>query len=142
MCGARSSPAAGSCSSSGGPSPTIRFWACRSASCLDSSRHRAKSPRPAAPGGPGPFSMASPDVVAAQLKAAGFVDPTFTRVDGPVMVGRDLEQAIDFQMGGGPAGETVREAGDEAERRNYEIQRALRAELARHTQPDGSIVLD
>jgi hypothetical protein len=86
--------------------------------------------------------MASPDVVAAQLKAAGFVDPTFTRVDGPVMVGRDLEQAIDFQMALGPAGETVREAGDEAERRKDEIQGALCAELARHTQPDGSIVLD
>jgi SAM-dependent methyltransferase len=92
--------------------------------------------------GPGPFSMASPDVVRAQLKAAGFVDPTFTRVDGPVMVGRDLEQAIDFQMALGPAGETVREAGAEALRRKDDIQGALRAELARNTQPDGSIVLD
>jgi ubiquinone/menaquinone biosynthesis C-methylase UbiE len=92
--------------------------------------------------GPGPFSMASPDVVGAQLKAAGFVEPTFTRVDGPVMVGRDLEQAIDFQMALGPAGETVREAGTAAEGRKDEIQRALRAELARYQQPDGSIVLE
>lgn len=91
--------------------------------------------------GPGPFSMASPDVVGAQLNAAGFVDPTFTRVDVPVMVGRDLEQAIDFQMTIGPAGEAVREAGAHAERRKDEIGRALRAELARYRQPDGSIVL-
>jgi len=92
--------------------------------------------------GPGPFSMASPDVVGAQLKAAGFVDTTFARVDGPVMVGRDLDQAIDFQMALGPAGETVREAGPEGERRKDEIQHALRSELARHLQPDGSIVLE
>jgi SAM-dependent methyltransferase len=91
--------------------------------------------------GPGPFSMANSDVVSAQLKAAGFVDPTYVRVDGPVMVGRDVEQAVDFQMALGPAGEIVREAGAEAERRKDEIERALRAELARYRQDDGSIVL-
>src|SRR5215831_5305784 len=91
--------------------------------------------------GPGPFSMASPDVVRAQLKAAGFVDATFTRVDGPVMVGRDVDQAIDFQMALGPAGEIVREAGPDALRRKNEIEPALRAELARYRDSDGSIVL-
>jgi SAM-dependent methyltransferase len=91
--------------------------------------------------GPGPFSMASPDVVGAQLKAAGFVDATFTRVDGPVMVGRDVEQAIDFQMALGPAGEIVREAGAEAARRKDEIDGAMRAELARYRDSEGSIVL-
>ena len=91
--------------------------------------------------GPGPFSMANPDVVRAQLEAAGFVDAGFTRVDGPVMVGRDVEQAVDFQMALGPAGEIVREAGAGAEQRKDEIERALRAELARYRQDDGSIVL-
>ncbi len=91
--------------------------------------------------GPGPFSMANPDVVSAQLKAAGFVDASFARVDGPVMVGRDVEQAIDFQMALGPAGEIVREAGAQAERRRDEIERALEVEIARYRQDDGSIVL-
>jgi hypothetical protein len=36
----------------------------------------------------------------------------------------------------------VREAGPEGERRKDEIQRALRAALARYRQPDGSIVLE
>ena len=85
--------------------------------------------------------MANPDVVRAQLEAAGFVDAGFTRVDGPVMVGRDVEQAMDFQMALGPAGEIVREAGAGAEQRKDEIERALRAELARYRQDDGSIVL-
>lgn len=91
--------------------------------------------------GPGPFSMANTEVVSAQLKAAGFVDVAFARVDGPVMVGRDVEQAIEFQLALGPAGEIVREAGALAEARNREIGEALRAELTRYRQPDGSVVL-
>jgi ubiquinone/menaquinone biosynthesis C-methylase UbiE len=41
--------------------------------------------------GPGPFSMANPDVVTAQLKSAGFTDFGFERIDGPVKVGRSAE---------------------------------------------------
>ena len=90
--------------------------------------------------GPGPFSMASPEVVSAQLKAAGFVDARFERVDGPVMVGASVEQAMDFQLALGPAGEIFREAGAQAERRRGEIEDALRLELARHLR-DGQVVM-
>jgi hypothetical protein len=85
--------------------------------------------------------MANAEVVSAQLKAAGFVDAAFARVDGPVMVGRDVEQAIEFQLALGPAGEIVREAGALAEARNQEIDSALRAALTRYRQPDGTVVL-
>jgi len=91
--------------------------------------------------GPGPFSMANTEIVGAQLEAAGFVDVEFTRVDGPVMVGRDVERAIAFQLALGPAGEIVREAGALAEARKDEIDSALRAELTRYRQADGSVVL-
>ncbi|MGE5168751.1 MAG: class I SAM-dependent methyltransferase [Rudaea sp.] len=87
--------------------------------------------------GPGPFSMANPDVVRAQLRAAGFHDVTFERTDGPVMVGRDVDQAVDFQLALGPAGEIVREAGALAEARRDEIQAALSRELARYASPNG-----
>jgi ubiquinone/menaquinone biosynthesis C-methylase UbiE len=87
--------------------------------------------------GPGPFSMANPDVVSAQLAAAGFVDASFERIDGPVMIGRDVDQAVEFQLALGPAGEIVREAGALAEARRGEIEAALRRELARHAGPDG-----
>jgi SAM-dependent methyltransferase len=91
--------------------------------------------------GPGPFSMANPEIVGAQLKAAGFGDAMFTRVDGPVMVGRDVEQAVEFQLALGPAGEIVREAGAAAEAKKHEIGSALRAALTRYRQADGSVVL-
>jgi SAM-dependent methyltransferase len=90
--------------------------------------------------GPGPFSMASTNVVTAQLKAAGFADVAFERLDGHVMVGSTLDQALEFQFALGPAGEIFREAGDEAERRRPEIEAALRASLVRHIE-DGKVVM-
>jgi ubiquinone/menaquinone biosynthesis C-methylase UbiE len=89
--------------------------------------------------GPGPFSMANPDVVRAQLAAAGFVDARFERVDGPVMVGRDVDQAVEFQLALGPAGEIVREAGELANARRSEIVDALRHALSQHVASDGSV---
>jgi ubiquinone/menaquinone biosynthesis C-methylase UbiE len=87
--------------------------------------------------GPGPFSMANPDVVRAQLKAAGFTDATFEQIDGSVMIGRDVDQAVEFQLALGPAGEIVREAGALAEARHGEIVEALREELGRYARDDG-----
>src|SRR5262249_31928307 len=77
--------------------------------------------------GPGPFSMASPEVVAAQLKAAGFEDARFEPIDGDIMVGTSVDQALDFQLALGPAGEIFREAGSLAEKRRPEIEAAMRA---------------
>jgi len=90
--------------------------------------------------GPGPFSMASPDVVRGQLRAAGFENVELTRTDGPVMVGRDAQQAMDFQLALGPAGEIFREAGALAEGRRDEIEAALRAAIAPFATPDGVIM--
>jgi SAM-dependent methyltransferase len=90
--------------------------------------------------GPGPFSMANPEVVTAQLKAAGFDEVSFERSDGPVMVGSTVEQALVFQLAMGPAGEIFREAGQKAERRRREIEDALRAELARYEE-NGEVIM-
>jgi len=91
--------------------------------------------------GPGPFSMASTSLVTAQLRAAGFDAVGFERTDGPVMVGSTVEQAMQFQLALGPAGEIFREAGEEAERRKEEIEAALRTSLSRY-EKGGRIVMD
>jgi ubiquinone/menaquinone biosynthesis C-methylase UbiE len=75
--------------------------------------------------GPGPFSMASEEVTRALMEAAGFVDIAFERIDAKVLVGRDVRDAIAFQMAIGPAGETVREAGELAHAQREEIELAL-----------------
>lgn len=75
--------------------------------------------------GPGPFSMADQTTTRAQMKAAGFSDIAFKRIDAKVMVGRTIQEAIAFQLAIGPAGETFREAGALGEERRTEVEAAL-----------------
>jgi len=87
--------------------------------------------------GPGPFSMANTEVVTKQLEIAGYKDIQFEQIDAKVFVGKDLEDAVAFQLALGPAGEVYREAGKVAEDRHEEIAQALRAQLAKHHGPNG-----
>jgi ubiquinone/menaquinone biosynthesis C-methylase UbiE len=87
--------------------------------------------------GPGPFSMASPDVTSAQLKAAGFDRIAFERFDTDICIGEDLDGAIAFAMALGPAGEILRLAGAEAEKRKPEVVAALRELLAPNARAGG-----
>jgi hypothetical protein len=81
-------------------------------------------------------------MVTGMMKSAGYENIEFERVDAPVLVGRTIEDAIDFQLALGPAGEVFREAGDEAEEKRDEIVAALsKAITAQKTDADG-IVMD
>lgn len=92
--------------------------------------------------GPGPFSMANEDTVRIMMKSAGYEDATFQRVDAPVLVGKDVDDAIDFQLALGPAGEVFREAGALAEQRRGEIEVALREAINRQKMEADGIVMD
>ena len=87
--------------------------------------------------GPGPFSMTDTEAVTQQLQIAGYVDARFERIDAEVLVGRDLDEAVAFQLAIGPAGEVYREAGQEAERLHDRLVMALRDELGRLVRPEG-----
>jgi ubiquinone/menaquinone biosynthesis C-methylase UbiE len=87
--------------------------------------------------GPGPFSMTDTEVVTKQLQIAGYTDAQFERIDAEVFVGRDLDEAVAFQLAIGPAGEVYREAGKLAERRHDELVAALKAELKAFVRPEG-----
>jgi len=87
--------------------------------------------------GPGPFSMAETDVVTQQLRIAGYTDVKFERIDADVMVGRNVEEAVAFQLAIGPAGEVYREAGQEAERQHDKVVAALKRELGKFVRPQG-----
>jgi ubiquinone/menaquinone biosynthesis C-methylase UbiE len=90
--------------------------------------------------GPGPFSMADTEIVTKQLEIAGYTDIDFERIDAPLLVGRDPDEAVEFQLALGPAGEVYREAGEIAEARHDEIAAALKAELARYETPEGVVM--
>jgi ubiquinone/menaquinone biosynthesis C-methylase UbiE len=87
--------------------------------------------------GPGPFSMADTEVVTQQLRIAGYSDVEFKRIDAEVMVGRDVDEAVAFQLAIGPAGEVYREAGMEAERKHQMLVAALTDELSKFMRPEG-----
>lgn len=90
--------------------------------------------------GPGPFSMADTGVVTKQLEIAGYTDIQFEQVDAELFVGKDVDDAVAFQLALGPAGEVYREAGALAEQRHGEIAAALKVELAKYQRPNGIIM--
>lgn len=92
--------------------------------------------------GPGPFSMEDREVTAAMMDAAGYEDVTFTRVDAPVLIGRTVQDAIEFQLALGPAGEIFREAGDAAEAKRSEIEAALAEAIEGQKRDADGIVMD
>lgn len=87
--------------------------------------------------GPGPFSMAGPDMVSDQLLAAGFTDPQFLRFDAPLCIGHDVDEALEFAREVGPAGESLRLAEEKASSLMGEIEQALRDALAPYVRDDG-----
>jgi len=87
--------------------------------------------------GPGPFSMASADVVSDQVLAAGFASVSFERSDADILIGNTVDDAIDFSLALGPAGEVVRLAGDEAVKRQAEIKAGLTKLIEPYKRGDG-----
>ena len=87
--------------------------------------------------GPGPFSMASADVTSNVLLAAGFRDIAFLRSDVPFQIGLDLQDAVEFSLALGPAGEIVRLAGDEGVRKLPEVRARVRETLEEYAGAAG-----
>jgi SAM-dependent methyltransferase len=87
--------------------------------------------------GPGPFSMADADTTSEILVHAGFTGITLHRVDIPILIGRDLDEAIEMVTALGPAGEILRLLGDRATRIRGTVNAALREGLAEFDGPDG-----
>jgi len=92
--------------------------------------------------GPGPFSMQSEAMVTGMMKSAGFEDIRFERVDAPVLVGRTVQDAINFQLAIGPAGEVFREAGEQAEAKRAVIEADLAAAINAQKMNTEGIVMD
>ncbi len=92
--------------------------------------------------GPGPFSMSNEETVRKMMEIAGYTEIVFERVDAPVRVGDDVEDAIAFQLAIGPAGEVFREAGALAEQKRPEIEAALAEAIDRQARDADGIVMD
>ncbi|CAH0990801.1 2-methoxy-6-polyprenyl-1,4-benzoquinol methylase, mitochondrial [Sinobacterium norvegicum] len=89
--------------------------------------------------GPGPFSMAGPDMVSEMLLAVGFERIQFERFDSDICIGRNIKEAIEFALEIGPAGEIIRLAGEEGERLRPKVDEALQDVIGKYARDDGSI---
>lgn len=89
--------------------------------------------------GPGPFSMAGPDMVSEMLKVTGWERISFERFDCDISIGRDIDEAIQFAMAYGPAGEIIRLAEEEGQKRIPKVKAALREVFAKYVCDDGSV---
>jgi len=89
--------------------------------------------------GPGPFSMAGPDMVSDMLQSVGFERIQFERFDSDICIGRNIEEAIQFALEIGPAGEIIRLAGEEGERLKGEVMESLQDVIGQYLRDDGSI---
>ncbi|MEO8181697.1 MAG: class I SAM-dependent methyltransferase [Deltaproteobacteria bacterium] len=89
--------------------------------------------------GPGPFSMASADLVSDLMKAAGFAAISLARTDCDICVGTNTDEAVEFSMALGPAGEIMRLGRAEGERLRPQVAAALQRLFEHHRRADGSI---
>jgi hypothetical protein len=48
--------------------------------------------------GPGPFSMSNRQMVTKQLEIAGYTNIQFEQIDAQLFVGKDLYDALEFQL--------------------------------------------
>jgi SAM-dependent methyltransferase len=87
--------------------------------------------------GPGPFSMGNADTTSGILVSAGFENISLLRCDKPILIGLDLDEAVEFVMSIGPAGEILRLAGEQAAHLHEPITAALRDDMAEWVTPDG-----
>ena len=69
--------------------------------------------------------------------SAGYEDIRLDRTDTKIKVGGDLDEAIDFVTGLGPAGEIIRLAGEEADEMRPKLIQAVREALEAFADEDG-----
>ena len=82
--------------------------------------------------------VAVPSRYRAMLEAAGFPQvELIKRIDADVCIGRNIEEAIDYQILVGPSGEIVREAGAEGQRKLPAIRQDLRELMEPYLRAEG-----
>ena len=90
--------------------------------------------------GPGPFSMSGAGHGQRRCCAAPATTTSrFERFDTDICIGRDLDEAIEFAMALGPAGEIIRLAGDEGQRLQTGRRRRAARRRWRNTSGDDGV---
>jgi SAM-dependent methyltransferase len=91
----------------------------------------APPPPPPPPGAPGPFSFGDPERVRGILSEAGFAEIELTPHDGPLTLGTDLDDAVEFALTAGPASRLLEGASASDRARARDVVREALAPHAR-----------
>ena len=95
-------------------------------------------PDDAASCGPGPFSMGDEETTRAKLRIAGFSNvEVYRKMEAPICMGRDDEEALAYQTQIGPAGEIIYMAGTEGKEKLPEINSTLLDVIKDYKRQDG-----
>ena len=81
--------------------------------------------------------MADADTTSGILTKAGFHHISLRRCDLPITIGADVDEAVEFAMSLGPAGEILRLAGERAAHLHRPIADALHQGFAEWIGPNG-----
>ncbi len=87
--------------------------------------------------GPGPFSMADADDTSRWMKKAGFTHVSLERHDRDIQIGRNANEAMEFALAIGPAGEVIRLSGEKADAQLEEIKAAVEEVIKPYEKEDG-----
>ena len=87
------------------------------------------------PAGPGPFGLTDADRLTDLLTGAGFERVALRRFDSPMLIGRDLEEAVEYALRSSSVSSVLEDLGPRVDR--AELARELRGELAPLARPDG-----
>lgn len=87
--------------------------------------------------GPGPFSMADADDTSRWMQNAGFERVSLERNDMDIRIGKDAEEAMEFALAIGPAGEVIRLSGKKAEPVMDEMRAAVADAIRPYEREDG-----
>lgn len=89
--------------------------------------------------GPGPFSLAGPDMVSDMMQSTGYERVSFERFDADMCIGLNIEEAIEFALAIGPAGEIIRLAEEEGERLTPQVRDSIAEHFQKIARDDGSV---
>ena len=103
-------------------------------SCCATCRHRAKTPGPA---GRDRSRWPMEPMVRKMMEVAGYENVTFERVDAPVLIGKDVRDALEFQLAIARPERCSGRRGPEAEAKRGEIEAALAEAIRRQTLARG-----
>lgn len=78
-------------------------------------------------------------MVSEMLQSTGYERVSFERFDADMCIGQNLDEAVEFGLSIGPAGEIIRLAEEEGERLLPKVRDSIRDHFSKSVKHDGTV---